>query len=557
MEVRVRVKYLKKIADWNKIPDLEDELKWSPDDKWIAIDLYKWPEKAIEALYKIGLALKTDPAADRDSRIIRTRIQAFRALKEKADGVLAKTLPDLAMALKELIRPTPHRWLFHDEGEYILPYFVDEIKYHPARRTRDETYPAYVEVGLAARKNNSNIGTHINFHIDDLKVLPEIMLRKRGWFMETKDLYSKVEADMAAYMKYQPMTGEQFLAAGTGVTKGEERWSSRIDMPMERDGQKAKVVMDDAFVNNESGRGSDMVSLELWEPKIEDDSENEDGEVGYPMAKLPIHPYVSVFDLSEHCHVELHISGLEPYIYNKGLMDKLVLPPHKKDVISLLIQGASETGADIIAGKTKGIIVLATGEPGTGKTLTAEVFSESVERPLYVVQCSQLGTDEVEIEKQLKEVLQRATRWKAILLIDEADVYIRERGEDIRQNAIVGVFLRVLEYYRGVLFMTSNRATVIDDAIMSRATAWIRYTIPTQEELQSIWGILSGQYKADMNQAMVKKAAATFPSISGRAVKNLVRLATMLAGRRKAKVDIALLRYVAQFQGIDLEDEKK
>src|SRR6185295_19284784 len=104
----------------------------------------------------------------------------------------------------------------------------------------------------------------------------------------------------------------------------------------------------------------------------------------------------------------------------------------------------------IVAGKTGGTIVFCTGEPGTGKTLTGEVFSEVIKRPLYVVQCSQLGTDEEELEKQLKKVLRRAQRWGAILLIDEADVYVRERGDDIQQNAIVGVFLRVLEYYRGI-----------------------------------------------------------------------------------------------------------
>jgi predicted membrane protein len=48
------------------------------------------------------------------------------------------------------------------------------------------------------------------------------------------------------------------------------------------------------------------------------------------------------------------------------------------------------------------------------KTQTGEVYSEVVKRPLYAVQCSQLGTDEEELEKELREVLDRAARWKAI-----------------------------------------------------------------------------------------------------------------------------------------------
>ena len=35
------------------------------------------------------------------------------------------------------------------------------------------------------------------------------------------------------------------------------------------------------------------------------------------------------------------------------------------------------------------------------------------------------------------------------MLIDEADVYIKRREDDMTMNAVVGVFLRVLEYFNG------------------------------------------------------------------------------------------------------------
>ena len=44
----------------------------------------------------------------------------------------------------------------------------------------------------------------------------------------------------------------------------------------------------------------------------------------------------------------------------------------------------------------------------------------------------------------------RAQRWGAVMLIDEADVYIKRRDDDITMNAVVGVFLRVLEYFNGL-----------------------------------------------------------------------------------------------------------
>jgi SpoVK/Ycf46/Vps4 family AAA+-type ATPase len=164
-----------------------------------------------------------------------------------------------------------------------------------------------------------------------------------------------------------------------------------------------------------------------------------------------------------------------------------------------------------------------------------------------------LGTDEKTLETELRIVLSRSQRWKAILLIDEADVYVHERGDDIQQNAIVGVFLRVLEYYRGILFMTSNRETIIDDAIMSRATAWIRYEVPDKEKAKLIWRVLSTQYKAQLSLDQIAELVEheKFNEISGRTIKNLLKLAKLKSLRNKETITPEMLKYVSQF--LDLE----
>ena len=189
--------------------------------------------------------------------------------------------------------------------------------------------------------------------------------------------------------------------------------------------------------------------------------------------------------------------------------------------------------------------------------MTAEVFSELIKRPLYCVQCSQLGTDEESLEKQLQTVLSRSVRWKAILLIDEADVYTHERGQDIQQNAIVGVWLRVLEHYRGVMFMTSNRDTIIDDAIMSRATAWIRYDYPDPKALVEIWRVLAENYEVELTSLDIVELCRIFPKISGRSIKSLLRLGRLLVSKKGGKVDVALLQYVSQFIDLDGKSRSK
>ncbi len=174
------------------------------------------------------------------------------------------------------------------------------------------------------------------------------------------------------------------------------------------------------------------------------------------------------------------------------------------------------------------------------------------------MQCSQLGTDEEQIEKQLRLVLSRASRWGAILLIDEADVYVHERGSDIQQNAIVCVFLRVLERYRGVLFLTSNRVTIIDDAIMSRATAWIRYDYPTKEALADLWKVLSKQYQMELSPKAIEALIEKFPRVSGRNIKNLLKLSRMLVRGTKDRVlNVDLFEYVSKFLDLSTDEAKE
>ncbi len=92
------------------------------------------------------------------------------------------------------------------------------------------------------------------------------------------------------------------------------------------------------------------------------------------------------------------------------------------------------------------------GPPGTGKTLTAEGISELLKCPLYMVSAGELGTDSRYLETELQKILDICHTWGAILLLDEADVFLEKRSmHDIHRNALVGVFLRQLEY-----FMVSN-----------------------------------------------------------------------------------------------------
>lgn len=65
------------------------------------------------------------------------------------------------------------------------------------------------------------------------------------------------------------------------------------------------------------------------------------------------------------------------------------------------------------------------GPPGLGKTLTAEALSEHLQRLLYTISAGDLSNDLKVLKRQLSLVFELAGHWKALLLLDEADVSVR------------------------------------------------------------------------------------------------------------------------------------
>ena len=121
-----------------------------------------------------------------------------------------------------------------------------------------------------------------------------------------------------------------------------------------------------------------------------------------------------------------------------------------------LRKSAQETGGidskafDVIEGKGQGLAILLHGPPGVGKTLTAETIALATSRPLLTVSVAEIGVEAHEAERKLTDVFVDAARWEAVLLMDEADVFVEERIKgDLGRNALVSVLLRCLEYYDG------------------------------------------------------------------------------------------------------------
>ena len=191
-------------------------------------------------------------------------------------------------------------------------------------------------------------------------------------------------------------------------------------------------------------------------------------------------PVVLGFAFAEKLWLEFTVSGIKDIVWNEGAYDSLVLEDNTKAIVKALVEShkyhPAESIDDVIQGKGKGLVAVLHGPPGTGKTLTAEGISEFLKCPLYMVSAGELGTDPRTLEAELQKILDIAHAWGAVLLLDEADVFLEKRTiHDIHRNALVSIFLRLLEYFQGILFLTTNRVETFDDAFQSRIHIALRY----------------------------------------------------------------------------------
>ncbi|RWZ87267.1 MAG: AAA family ATPase [Hydrotalea sp. AMD] len=237
-------------------------------------------------------------------------------------------------------------------------------------------------------------------------------------------------------------------------------------------------------------------------------------------------PYVYGFSFAAKIWGEMKVEDLTDIVFREDAYDMLVLPQDTKDMLAALVETNNIVGKDFIDGKGGGCIFLLAGTPGVGKTLTAEAIAEKLQQPLYMVGIGELGTNVTQLEKKLRDILDIASSWKAVLLLDEADIFMEKRDDiNIERNAMVGIFLRLLEYYQGTLFLTTNRAKTIDEAFYSRISLAIKYDDLDMSARTKIWTNILNLYQLPH----IDVERLSHYAINGRQIKNVTRIVTSLA----------------------------
>jgi SpoVK/Ycf46/Vps4 family AAA+-type ATPase len=209
--------------------------------------------------------------------------------------------------------------------------------------------------------------------------------------------------------------------------------------------------------------------------------------------RLIASPVVLGFSISRKCWLEFSLTSVEHVEWNSRAFDRVVLPTHVKQHLQDLIVSHSAAVSLLpynrpTAYRGTGLNIALHGPTGAGKTLAAEGIAEQLKRPLYVINTGELVTDGEFFEQTFIEILDLTSRWNAILLLEDADVFVEARQpHDYHRNAIVSVFLRCMDLHHGTLFLTTRCLEVLDDAFQSRLHLGVDCDTVAAQEREEIW----------------------------------------------------------------------
>lgn len=252
---------------------------------------------------------------------------------------------------------------------------------------------------------------------------------------------------------------------------------------------------------------------------------------------------VSAEVLHQSCYdqVVLGLNTLATPIKPAYCWEDLVLPPSEVKMLKEACNHIkyrhtvyTEWGFGKKAAYGRGLSMLFSGPPGTGKTMAAQVITNQLHMQMYKVQLSQIVSKYIgETEKNLRQVFTEAKNANCILFFDETDALFGKRSEvkdshDRHANIETAYLLQQMEEYDGVVLMATNLLQNIDEAFMRRINFVIAFPFPDVPTRKLLWNKML-ETAAPISEDVDLDFVAENFRIAGGNIKNCVVHAAFLA----------------------------
>jgi ATP-dependent 26S proteasome regulatory subunit len=235
------------------------------------------------------------------------------------------------------------------------------------------------------------------------------------------------------------------------------------------------------------------------------------------------------------------LGGLARKIRSKYTWRDIVLPSDQLDQLQEVCQQAKnwqtvfgDWGFDRKLSLGKGLNVLFSGPPGTGKTMAAEVLANDLQLDLYKIDLSQIVSKYIgETEKNLDRIFVLAEHSNAILFFDEADALFGKRSEvkdshDRYANIEVGYLLQKMEEYEGIAILATNVKHHIDEAFVRRMQVIVEFPFPEEAERRRVWEVIFPE-EAPVGRDVDFGALARSVRLAGGNIRNIARASAFYA----------------------------
>jgi len=198
------------------------------------------------------------------------------------------------------------------------------------------------------------------------------------------------------------------------------------------------------------------------------------------------------------------------------------------------------------------------GPPGTGKTLTAGLFGKLANVDVYRIDLSMVISKYIgETEKNLEKVFAKAEHKNWILFFDEADALFGKRtsisdAHDKYANQEIAYLLQRLEDYNGLVILSSNMRSNVDEAFGRRLQSIIHFPVPKFNERRKLWKHSFSEYSVFADDVDMDVIADRF-ELAGGSIINIVQYASLMALHRNENK----IRYQDILEGIKKEFRKE